>query len=151
MPRKAFTESGTLQNKCDLPRQRLKLAAQKTPVRRKCMKGHGNKKKRRRTSLSVQWLRLLAYNAGGMHSIPGQGTKIPHMLRGTAKKRKKDMACQGNNQSLRFTRARKSGNVAGKNIPRLGYYGKKFGLYGRITGYMSAGMRHVQSFFKNSL
>ena len=59
------------------------------------------------------------------------------------KKERKDMACSGNNQSLRFTRARKSGNVAGKNIMRLGYYGKKFGLYGRITGYMSAGMRHV--------
>ena len=44
IPRKAFTESGTLQNKCDLPSQRLKLAAQKTPARRKCMKGHGNKK-----------------------------------------------------------------------------------------------------------
>ena len=26
----------------------------------------------------VQWLRLHASNAGGMGSIPGQGTKIPH-------------------------------------------------------------------------
>ena len=144
MPRKAFTGSGTLQNKCDLPRQRLKLAAQKTPVRRKCMKGHGNKKKRRGTSLSVQWLRLLASDAEGMGSIPSQGSKIPHMLHGTAKKKeRKDMACSGNNQSLRLTQARKSGNVAGKNMKRLGYHGKKFGLYGRITGYMSAGMRHV--------
>ena len=89
MPRKAFTESGTLQNKYDLPRQRLKLAAQKTPVRRKCMKGHGNEKNRRGTSLSVQWLRLLASNVEGMGLIPGQGSEIPHMLRGTAKKRKK--------------------------------------------------------------
>ena len=29
------------------------------------------------TSLVVQWLRLLAPNAGGMGPIPGQGTKIP--------------------------------------------------------------------------
>ena len=31
-----------------------------------------------RTSLAVQWLRLCTSNAGGMGSIPGQGTKIPH-------------------------------------------------------------------------
>ena len=30
------------------------------------------------TSLAVQWLRLWASNAGGMGSIPGWGTKIPH-------------------------------------------------------------------------
>ena len=30
------------------------------------------------TSLAVQWLRLLASNAGGAGSIPGWGTKIPH-------------------------------------------------------------------------
>ena len=30
------------------------------------------------TSLAVQWLRLPAPNAGGMGSIPGQGTKIQH-------------------------------------------------------------------------
>jgi len=30
------------------------------------------------TSLAVQWLRLLAYATGGMSSIPGWGTKIPH-------------------------------------------------------------------------
>ena len=29
------------------------------------------------TSLEVQWLRLRASNAGGVGSIPGQGTKIP--------------------------------------------------------------------------
>ena len=89
IPRKAFTESGTLQNKCDLPSQRLKLAAQKTPARRKCMKGHGNKKKRWGTSLSVHWLRLLASDAGGTGSTPGQGIRIQHMLCGTAKNRKK--------------------------------------------------------------
>ena len=30
------------------------------------------------TSLAVQWLRLCISNAGGMGSIPGQGTKIPN-------------------------------------------------------------------------
>ena len=30
------------------------------------------------TSLAIQWLRFCASNAGGMGSIPGQGTKIPH-------------------------------------------------------------------------
>ena len=30
------------------------------------------------TSLAVQWLRLHAPSAGGMGSIPDQGTKIPH-------------------------------------------------------------------------
>ena len=33
------------------------------------------------TSLAVQWLRLRAANAGGMDSIPGRGTKIPHAAR----------------------------------------------------------------------
>ena len=32
----------------------------------------------RGTSLVVQWLRLHAPNTGGLGSIPGQGTKIPH-------------------------------------------------------------------------
>ena len=30
------------------------------------------------TSLAVQWLRFGASTAGGMGSIPGWGTKIPH-------------------------------------------------------------------------
>ena len=30
------------------------------------------------TSLVVQWLRLCTPNAGGLGSIPGQRTKIPH-------------------------------------------------------------------------
>ena len=33
------------------------------------------------TSLVVQWLRLRASTAGGMGSIPGQGTKILHAMR----------------------------------------------------------------------
>ena len=37
----------------------------------------------------VQWLRLHASTAGGMGSIPGQGTKIPHALRHGQKKKKK--------------------------------------------------------------
>ena len=31
-----------------------------------------------KTSLEVWWLRLRTSNAGGMSSIPGQGTKIPY-------------------------------------------------------------------------
>ena len=45
------------------------------------------------TSLSVQWLRLCAYNAGGAGSIPGRGTKIPHAAgRGQKKKTKQTLA-----------------------------------------------------------
>ena len=33
-----------------------------------------------RTSLAVQWLRLCASSAGGIGSIPGWGTKIPHAV-----------------------------------------------------------------------
>ena len=40
------------------------------------------------TSLVVQWLRLLAPNAGGMGPIPGQGTKIPHATWHDQKKKK---------------------------------------------------------------
>ena len=32
----------------------------------------------RRTSLAVQWLRLCMPTAGGVGSMPGGGTKIPH-------------------------------------------------------------------------
>ena len=38
----------------------------------------------------VQWLKLCASNARGARSIPGQGTKIPHAARGTAKITKKN-------------------------------------------------------------
>ena len=37
--------------------------------------------KNHRTSLVVQWLILLASTAGGMSSIPGQGTKIPYAVK----------------------------------------------------------------------
>ena len=40
-----------------------------------------------RTSLVVQWLRLSIPNAGGAGSIPGQGTKIPHAVCCTKKKK----------------------------------------------------------------
>ena len=39
----------------------------------------GYKIKTFRTSLAVQWLRLLTPNAGGMGLIPRWGTKIPHV------------------------------------------------------------------------
>ena len=38
------------------------------------------------TSLAVQWLRPRASTAGGMGSIPGWGTKIPHAVRCDKKK-----------------------------------------------------------------
>ena len=37
----------------------------------------------------VQWLRFHISNVGGEGLIPVQGTKIPHMLSGVAKKKKK--------------------------------------------------------------
>ena len=40
----------------------------------------------------VQWLRLCASNAGGMGSIPGQGTKIPHTIQCGQKKEKQTLA-----------------------------------------------------------
>jgi len=39
------------------------------------------------TSLGVQWLRLHASTAGGVGSIPGQGTKIPYASAWPKKKR----------------------------------------------------------------
>ena len=39
--------------------------------------------------LVVQWLRLCAPHAGGMRSIPDQGTKIPHAARRCQEKKKK--------------------------------------------------------------
>ena len=38
-------------------------------------------------SLAVQWLRLWATTAGGVGSIPGQGTKIPHAMGHLSSKR----------------------------------------------------------------
>ena len=50
---------------------------------------HGFKKTHSGTSLVVQWLRLRAPNAGGLGSIPGQGTRshMPQLkiLRATTK------------------------------------------------------------------
>ena len=41
------------------------------------------------TSLAVQWLRLCAPNAGGMGSIPGQGTKVRHAPQHSQKEKRK--------------------------------------------------------------
>ena len=43
------------------------------------------------TSLVVHWLRLHASNAGGMGSIPGGGTKIPHAMWHGQKEKKKGL------------------------------------------------------------
>ena len=40
------------------------------------------------TSLAIQWLGLHAATAGGVGSIPGRGTKIPHAARRSQKKKK---------------------------------------------------------------
>ena len=42
----------------------------------------------KRTSLVVQWLRLQASTAGGVGSIPGQETKIPHAAQSSQKQNK---------------------------------------------------------------
>ena len=39
------------------------------------------------TSLTIQWLRLCASNAGGVGSIPGWGAKILHAMQGDQKKK----------------------------------------------------------------
>ena len=49
-----------------------------------------SKRKSPGTSLTIQWLGLHASNAGGVGSIPGWGTKIPHAVQhGQRKERKK--------------------------------------------------------------
>ena len=42
------------------------------------------------TSLVAQWLRLHSANAGGMGSIPSQGTKIPHTMQHSQKIERKE-------------------------------------------------------------
>ena len=56
-------------------------------------------KDRCRTSLAVQWLRLHASTAGGMGSIPGQGTKIPQAAALQPKEKKKIGASSHSQQS----------------------------------------------------
>ena len=41
------------------------------------------------TSWAVQWLRLCTSIAGGLGSIPGWGTKIPHATRCSQKEKKR--------------------------------------------------------------
>ena len=55
------------------------------------------------TSLAVQWLRLCASNAGGMDSIPGWGTKIPH---GVAKKKEKKKKKKKEKMGAKTTKVR---------------------------------------------
>ena len=40
------------------------------------------------TSLAVQWLRLCAFTVGGASLITGWGTKIPHAIQWSQKKKK---------------------------------------------------------------
>ena len=48
------------------------------------------KKKKTRNPLAVQWLGFRASTAGGMGSIPGQGTKIPHAMQHGQKERERE-------------------------------------------------------------
>ena len=43
-------------------------------------------------SLEFQWLRCHASTAGGIGSIPGQGTKIPHATQSSQKKKRKQIS-----------------------------------------------------------
>ena len=52
-----------------------------------------------RTSLAVQWLRLHASTAGGLGSIPGWVTKIPH-AHGAAKKKKTEKKRKENHNEI---------------------------------------------------
>ena len=46
-------------------------------------------KRKNRSSLVVQWLRLHAFTVGGTSSIPGHRTKIPHAAQCSQKLKKK--------------------------------------------------------------
>ena len=46
-------------------------------------------KRKNRSSLVVQWLRLHAFTVGGTSSIPGHRTKIPHAAQWSQKLKKK--------------------------------------------------------------
>ena len=50
--------------------------------------------------LAVQWLRVGAFTAVGLGSIPGQGAKIPQAVRYGQKKKKKKKSNWGNNSLL---------------------------------------------------
>ena len=45
--------------------------------------------RKQRDSQVIQWLRLCAFTAEGVGSIPGQGTEIPQAASGAKKERKK--------------------------------------------------------------
>ena len=51
------------------------------------------------TSLAVQWLRLLPSSAGGVSSVPSQGTKIPPPGPPAAARKKKKKAEKRNKMS----------------------------------------------------
>ena len=50
-------------------------------INSKLKKKRNKKTTERGTSLGVQWLGLGASRAGGVGSIPSQGTRIPHTMR----------------------------------------------------------------------
>ena len=50
-------------------------------MRVKKEEGRGKEQRKRETSLVAQWLRFHASNADKAGSMPGQGTKVPHVTR----------------------------------------------------------------------
>ena len=70
------------------------------------------------TSLAAQCLRLLPSNAGGMSSIPGQGTNIPHASGCSQKLKKKNKKQTKNPQS-----SLKRGHVIWGRVS-IPYYGR---------------------------
>ena len=65
------------------------------------------------TSLAVQWLRLQTSTAGSAGSMPGQGTKIPHVLNCGQKWKKKK---KKNQQEERGTRNKGGGKMLSVNL-----------------------------------
>ena len=57
----------------------------------------------------VQWVRLCVSNAGGVGSIPGQGTKIPHVCLTVGEKEKKKL----------YSLKKKKGGGGGRVLPEL--------------------------------
>ena len=58
------------------------------------------------TPLAVHWLRLHASTAGGVGSIPGQGTKIPHVAQCSQNNIKQLAEC-----SVEFNKVIRSTNI----------------------------------------
>ena len=76
------TELASLQGEGEIGDLSLSISlsahTQERPQRQKLGQSPQEELHHARTSLVVQWLRLQAFTAGGVSSIPGWGTKILH-------------------------------------------------------------------------